>query len=108
MPHLDGRRPLRRRTVAPRIKIKRKGFMTTLALRGKFIKPTGKVTDIPDSRMPAFALSLVKAVGPATALRMFQVQITFRTRAKGAALVDRRKFEIGKQAIQKRFFPGRS
>lgn len=87
------------------IKVARPGFMTDLARREGFIKEGQGITDLSDRRLRAFALTLAREVGPATALRMFQAQISFRARARGVRLANRRKFEVGKSAIQQRFFP---
>lgn len=87
------------------IKVSRPGLINRLATRENFIKEGQGFTDIPNKRVAAFAFVLAQKVGPATALRMFQAQISFRSRATGERLVNRRKFEIGKAALQRRFFP---
>lgn len=86
------------------IEIQREGFMTSFARR-QGILDGRKITELPDSQIERLALAMAKSIGPAKAQRMFQAQISFRARAKGAALADRRKFEVGKEAIQRRFFP---
>ena len=87
------------------IEIKHPGVMTTLARRHGFISGDQRVTDIPNNKLDDFALALAKDVGGAKALRMFQAQISFRKRAKGERLADRRKFEIGKNTIERNYFP---
>lgn len=87
------------------IEVEREGAMAKHARNMGLLRKGMKITDLPDRNIEILARSLADKFGPATASRMFQAQISFRTRATGESLADRRKFEVGKEAIQRRFFP---
>jgi hypothetical protein len=87
------------------IKLRREGFMTSFAKRRGFLEEGQMITDLPDAAIKRMAVTLAEVVGPRKALGMFSAQVNFRARARGVRLVNRRKFEAGKEAIQQRFFP---
>lgn len=86
------------------IKVTNVGLMTMVARRNGLLKGDKMVTDLSDRDIGVLALSLADEVSPLSALRMFQSQINLRARAKGENLADRRKFEVGKMAIERRYF----
>lgn len=88
------------------ITIKREGFMTGFATRRGFLRAGGMITEMPDKKIREMAIALANEIGPRKALSMFIAQVNLRSRARGEQFANRRKFEVGKEAIQRRFFSG--
>ena len=81
-----------------------KGEMTEWAIRLGYINEGQRVSDIPYNKIDDFAIDLARMVGPAHALRMFNVQVVFRKRQRNGF---KRKMKRAVRAIQRVYFSGR-